>query len=54
MQTAFPIGFFSVMDRPFKNLSTYMRFPKVCAAFALQLRLIASATCDLQRGPGAV
>jgi magnesium-transporting ATPase (P-type) len=27
--TAFPIGFFSVLDRPFKNLSTYMRFPKL-------------------------
>lgn len=29
LQTAFPIGFFSVLDRPFKDLTTWMRFPKV-------------------------
>jgi hypothetical protein len=29
LQTAFPIGVFSILDRPFKDLKTYMRFPKV-------------------------
>ena len=27
--TAFPIGIFSVVDRPFRSLDTYMRFPQV-------------------------
>mmetsp|Transcript_7573 Transcript_7573/g.22355 ORF Transcript_7573/g.22355 Transcript_7573/m.22355 type:complete len:1298 (+) Transcript_7573:304-4197(+) len=27
--TAFPIGFFAVLDRPFRHLHTYVRFPKM-------------------------
>ena len=33
-QTAFPIGVFSILDRPFKDLKTYMRFPKVRGTIA--------------------
>lgn len=28
--TALPIGIFSVVDRPFRHLNTFMRFPQVC------------------------
>jgi len=27
--TALPIGIFSVVDRPFRHLNTFMRFPQV-------------------------
>jgi hypothetical protein len=29
LQTAFPIAVFALVDRPFKDLKTYIRFPKV-------------------------